>query len=79
MKNMDGFHYTPKEAIGMQPSNQRFTLSAKMNGIKGTGNSMKIQECTARMVVCQKTNLGLKRHQIVKKIKPVDLAVIELR
>ena len=27
-----------------------------MNGTEGTGNSMKIQECTARMVVCQDTS-----------------------
>jgi len=72
--------YALKEAIGVQPPNQCFSLSAKMNGTEGTGNSMKIQECTARTVVhvCHKTPLGLKRHRVVKKIKPVALAVIEL-
>jgi len=32
MKNMDDFRYALKEAIGVQPPNQRFSLSAKMNG-----------------------------------------------
>ena len=38
MKNTDDFCYALKETISVQPPNQRFSLSAKMNG---TGKSMK--------------------------------------
>jgi len=37
------------------------------------------EECIVRTAVCQKTHLGTKQRQTVKKIKPIALAVIELR
>ena len=65
-----------KEAISVQPPNQYFSLSAKMDGTQR--RALVIHEECIAVYACQKAPLRLKRHRTVK-IKPVALAVIELR
>ena len=58
-----------KESHHLQPLNQCFSLSAKINGTQG-GHWKVHGECIARSTVCQKARLRLKRCWTVKKSSP---------
>ena len=57
MANTDDFHYALKEAIGLQPPNQRFRCHQRWME-RRVGHW---EESTSRTAVCQKAHLGLKQ------------------
>ena len=69
MTNTDDFRYKGKPLCAIAKSTL-FAVSKQWDTKEDTGKST---------VVCQKAPVGPKQYQTVKKIKPVALAIIELR
>ena len=80
MKSVDNFHFERKQGKPSRARTKSTPFPVNKDEWDTNEDTGEIhEECIVRTAVCQKAPVGPKQHRTVKKIKPVTLAVIELR